>query len=150
LARRRRALCLVNGDLSPDEHCYTLAVLPNARVQYFIAERGAEMACSRRYRRGGVLVEAAAWSRCSLDIRLTFAYYSPWYSAHPGALCSIFARERRAQMRMRVSKRTSGDAGAVVFGGAQAIALRHVNPNGSHSVANVSANNGEPTLVITP
>ena len=35
-------LCVLNGGFSADEHCYRLAVQPDARVQYYIAEPGAE------------------------------------------------------------------------------------------------------------
>ena len=33
-------LCVVTAWLSPDERCFTLAVLPNGRVQYFVQEPG--------------------------------------------------------------------------------------------------------------
>jgi hypothetical protein len=35
-------LCVLNGDFSSDEKCYRLAVQPDARVQYYIAETGAD------------------------------------------------------------------------------------------------------------
>jgi hypothetical protein len=35
-------LCILNGEYSSDEKCYRLAVQPDARVQYFIAEPGAD------------------------------------------------------------------------------------------------------------
>lgn len=35
-------LCVLNGGFSADEHCYRLAVQPNARVQYYMAEPGTE------------------------------------------------------------------------------------------------------------
>jgi hypothetical protein len=35
-------LCVLNGELSADEHCYRLAVQPDGRVQYYVADGGAE------------------------------------------------------------------------------------------------------------
>lgn len=35
-------LCVLNGAFSTDEHCYRLAVQPDARVQYYIADSGAD------------------------------------------------------------------------------------------------------------
>jgi hypothetical protein len=35
-------LCVLNGEYSADEHCYRLAVQPDGRVQYYVADPGAE------------------------------------------------------------------------------------------------------------
>jgi len=35
-----RRLCIVNQAMSPGEQCFTLAVLPDARVQYYVAQPG--------------------------------------------------------------------------------------------------------------
>jgi hypothetical protein len=35
-------LCVLNGGFSADEHCYRLAEQPDGRVQYYVADPGAE------------------------------------------------------------------------------------------------------------
>jgi len=35
-------LCVLNGAFSADEHCYQLAVQPDGRVQYYVADPGSE------------------------------------------------------------------------------------------------------------
>lgn len=35
-------LCVLNGDFSPDEQCYRIAVLADGRVQYYIDAPGQE------------------------------------------------------------------------------------------------------------